>query len=257
MGRRILSPLIFGLVTWICVEAGNTRRRLVERVTRANARRLRLQRYFSPGIGEILEERDEDSLALGQDCELTLIFIDIRGFTELSEKLSGREVVELLNSYHGRMVEVIFRHGGTLDKYVGDGLIAYFNAPVGQPDHASRAVRCAIEMERELATLNEQLVSEGKEPMRMGTGIHTGRAVVGDIGAPHRREFTVIGNAVNVTSRLEAMTKETGQSIVVSEATARLVNDISWKEIGQFTIRGCANSMLLFSPEIPGKSNSS
>jgi adenylate cyclase len=96
--------------------------------------------------------------------------------------------------------------------------------------------------------LNAQLISDGKPPLEMGAGIHTGHAVVGDIGAPNRREFTVIGNAVNVTSRLEGMTKETGQSIVVSEQTAKLVPDISWNELGSFPIRGCEEPMLLFSP---------
>lgn len=245
---RLLSPLIFGLATWICVYAGRSQRRLVETVTQANGRRLRLQRYFSPGVGEILEEGDSEALSLGKECELTIIFIDIRGFTSLSERLSSQEVVELLNAFHGRMVEVMFRHGGTLDKYLGDGLIAYFNAPVGQPDHASRAVRCALEMTRELVALNEQLSTEGREEIRMGAGIHTGKAVVGDIGAPHRREFTAIGSAVNVTSRLEGMTKEVGRSIVASEATMKLVKDVEWEEMGSFPIRGCAEPVRLFSP---------
>ncbi len=245
---RILSPLIFGLATWICVYAGSSRRKLVETVTQANARRLRLQRYFSPGVGEILEEGDSEALSLGKECELTIIFIDIRGFTSLSERLSSQEVVELLNTFHGRMVEVMFRHGGTLDKYLGDGLIAYFNAPVGQPDHASRAVRCALGMTQELVALNEQLSTEGREEIRMGVGIHTGKAVVGDIGAPHRREFTAIGSAVNVTSRLEGMTKEVGRPIVASEATVKLVNEVEWEELGSFPIRGCAEPMRLFTP---------
>ena len=245
---RVLSPLVFGIATWICVYAGKSRLELVKRVTQANARRLRLQRYFSPGVGELLEERDEDSLALGQECELTIIFVDIRGFTSLSEQLSSREVVELLNAFHAHMVEVMFRHGGTLDKYLGDGLIAYFNAPVGQPDHAPRAVRCAIDMEKELMFFNEKLKSEGKAPIRMGAGIHTGSAIVGDIGAPHRREFTAIGSPVNVTSRLEGMTKEVGRTIVASAATMELVDEVEWESLGSYPIRGVVDPVELFSP---------
>tara|TARA_R110002096_G_scaffold419294_3_gene623878 strand:+ start:914 stop:2134 length:1221 start_codon:yes stop_codon:yes gene_type:complete len=250
MGGRLFSPVVFGLATWICAWSGGNRLKLVETVALANARRLRLQRYFSPGVGEILEERDEDSLSLGKDCELTIIFVDIRGFTSLSEQLSSREVIEILNTYHAHMVEVIFRHGGTLDKYLGDGLIAYFNAPVGQEDHAERAVACALDMEKEMVEVNAWLESKGKKSIKVGIGVHTGGAIVGDIGAPHRREFTVIGSAVNVTSRLEGMTKEVGRTIVVSNVTADLVEEVEWEALGSFPIRGCAKPMLLFSPQI-------
>lgn len=248
-GGRAFSTVVFGLATWICVFAGKNRLQLVETVVQANIRRLRLQRYFSPGVGELLEEQEAETLAQGKDCELTIVFIDIRGFTSLSETLPTREVVELLNAYHAYMVEAIFRYGGTLDKYLGDGLITYFNAPVDQPDHAERAVSCAFEMEQKLVTFNEERSKEGKVPIRMGIGIHTGPAIVGDIGAPHRREFTAIGSAVNVTARLEGMTKEVDRSIVVSESTARLVPDVNWDELGQYPIRGCAEPLLLFAPK--------
>jgi len=253
LGARIFSPLIFCLTTWICVWSGSNRLKLVETVALANVRRLRLQRYFSPGVGEILEERDEDSLALGKDCELSIIFVDIRGFTSLSERLSSREVIEILNTYHAHMVEVIFRHGGTLDKYLGDGLIAYFNAPVGQEDHAERAVSCALDMEKEMSEINSWLASKGRDPIKVGIGVHTGGAIVGDIGAPHRREFTAIGSAVNVTSRLEGMTKKVGRTIVISATTAGLVTGVDWEELGSFPIRGCAEPMSLFSPKSGGE----
>jgi adenylate cyclase len=248
-GGWVFSPVVLGLATWICVFAGRSRLELIETVVQANARRARLQRYFSPGVGELLEEQEADTLARGKDCELTIIFIDIRGFTSLSEQLSTREVVELLNSYHAHMVEAIFRHGGTLDKYLGDGLIAYFNAPVDQPDHAERAVACAFEMERRLIMFNEERSKEGKVTIKMGIGVHTGRAIVGDIGAPHRREFTAIGSAVNEASRLEGMTKELKRSMVVSEATAQLVTDVPWDELGRYPIRGRVEPLLLFAPK--------
>lgn len=248
-GGRLFSPIVFGLATWICVWAGRNRLRLVETVTLADARRQRLQRYFSPGVGELLEQREDDRLGEGKDCELTILFVDIRGFTSLSERLTSREVVEILNIYHAHMVEVVFRHGGTLDKYLGDGLIAYFNAPVGQPDHAIRAVSCALDMRKELREVNAWLEERGRDPIGIGIGVHTGSAVVGDIGAPHRREFTAIGSAVNIASRLEGMTKEVGRPIVVSEETAKLVDSVSWEELGAHEIRGCREPLPLLSPK--------
>ena len=246
---RIFSFLVLAIAAWICVFAGRNRIHLVEGVANANARRLRLQRYFSPGVAELLESWDEDELSLGQECELSVIFIDIRGFTQLSEGMSSRDIVSLLNSYHSRMVEVVFRHGGTLDKYLGDGLIAYFNAPFDQDDHAVRAVRCARDMQAELAALNAEREGGDESPLRMGIGIHTGTAVVGDIGAPHRREFTAVGHTVNMASRLEKMTKALDHSLIVSEETARLVPDEPWIDLGEHLVRGASRELRLFSLE--------
>jgi adenylate cyclase len=256
-GGRVFSTLVLGLATWICIFAGSNRLALVETVTKADARRRRLQRYFSPGVGELLEEGDEDAIGLGQECELSIIFVDIRGFTALSEKLESSEVVALLNSYHAHMVDAIFRHGGTLDKYLGDGLVAYFNSPIEQPDHAERAVRCGLDMIAGLETFNAERLSSGDPPLRMGIGIHSGRAIVGDIGAPHRREFTAIGSAVNLASRLEGMTKEFDRPLLVSEATADLCAAFSWEDIGCHSVRGSAGKIRLFTidslPEKMGK----
>lgn len=252
LASHIFSFLILAITSGICVFAGRNRLALVERVAGANARRLRLQRYFSPGVGEMLETWDEDELSLGRECELSVLFIDIRGFTGISERMKSSDVVRLLNSYHSHMVEAIFRHGGTLDKYLGDGLIAYFNAPFEQDDHAVRAVRCALDMQKELEALNEERKDEGNEPLRMGIGIHTGGAIVGDIGAPHRREFTAIGSTVNIASRLEAKTKTLGTAMAVSEATAKLVPEIEWIDLGEHAVRGARSEVRIFSPKGDG-----
>ena len=115
--------------------------------------------------------------------EVTLLFCDLRQFTAIAESLGGAEVVRLLNEFHTCMVDVVFAHGGTLDKFLGDGLMAYFGAPVAQPDHATRAVRCALAMQLALATMNVERAASAAPPLRAGIGVHTGTVVLGDVGS--------------------------------------------------------------------------
>jgi adenylate cyclase len=245
----IPGVLIFVLAAWICLVAGKKRLRLVTLLSQGETKRRRLQRYFSPGVGELLEQQSGGDLELGQDYEVTVIFTDIREFTAMSEGMTSREVVTLLNTCHARMVDAVFRHGGTLDKYMGDGLMAYFNAPVGQADHAERAFKCAMEMRQGLADLNTERSWNGSKELRMGIGIHTGQAIVGDIGAPHRREFTAIGDAVNVTARIEELTKEIGHEVLISETTATLLPEGGLlTDVGVQSLRGSSQPLRLFTP---------
>ena len=249
-GGRVLSALVMIIAACICVFAGRKRIGLVRAVANADVRRQRLQRYFSPGIGELLEEHGGSELEQGKECELSIVFADIRGFTALSEGMGTRDTVSLLNSFHAAMVEALFRHAGTLDKYMGDGLLAYFNAPIGQSDHAERAIRCALDMRQALIAMNIEHPNKGLANLRMGIGIHTGRAIVGDIGAPSRREFTAIGDAVNVASRVEQLTKDAGVDILISETTAAAVpGELELTEVGEFTIRGRTDPLTLFTVE--------
>ncbi|MEZ5303067.1 MAG: adenylate/guanylate cyclase domain-containing protein [Verrucomicrobiales bacterium] len=189
VAARLGNAIVLAFATWVCLFASSNRIEMARRSADINARRLRLQRYFSPGVGELLESRDEDSLTQGYECEISVLFADIRGFTAMSQRLQGPEVVAMLNTFHGLMVEEIFRHGGTVDKYLGDGLMVYFNAPIGQADHAERAVRCALAMNASLERLNAEAAppAAGFPAIECRIGISTGRAVIGDIGAPHRR----------------------------------------------------------------------
>jgi len=222
-GGTIASSVLL-LVTAGALTAYASRRTiaLVQRVSAEHRRIERMGRYFSPQVAALLEGGD---LPAAESRIVTILFSDLRDFTMLAETLRSEDVVALLNDYHARMVETIFSHGGTLDKYLGDGLMAYFGAPVAQPDHAARAVRCALAMQEALARLNTERAARGERSLRMGIGIHTGSVVVGDIGAPRRREYTAIGDAVNVAARLEELTKLHGVPVLVSEETRRSAGD--------------------------------
>ena len=188
-------------------------------------RRVRdlFSRYVAPEYVSRLAD-DHESLALGGErTEITILFSDIRGFTSLSERLPAPQVIEILNEYLERMADVVFRHGGTLDKFIGDAVMAFWGAPVAAPDHARRALDAALDMTRELEVLNVRWAERGAPAqLAIGIGINTGEAVVGNIGSLTRKlDYTAIGDAVNLASRLESLNKEFGTTILASESTAR------------------------------------
>jgi len=176
-----------------------------------------------------------------------VLFSDLRDFTTLAEKMDTPEIVALLNDYFEEMVGVVFEHGGTLDKYIGDGLMVYFGAPVAQDDHAARAVRCALAMQERLTGFNA--AKNTRAPLLMGIGIHTGPAVVGSIGASHRREYTAIGDTVNVAARIEQLCKPLNETILISEDTRSRSGDVvALRSVSQCTVKGRGAAVQVFSP---------
>jgi adenylate cyclase len=169
-------------------------------------------------VKQLLENPDSFKLG-GVNQKITVLFADIRGFTAFSETEKPERVVGLLNRFFSAMSEIIFAHGGTLDKYTGDGLMALFGAPTTTPADAKNALETAVAMQKRLVTLNAELKTEGLSPINVGIGLHTGEATVGYIGSDQRSEYTAIGDTVNIASRLESNAR--GGQILISEATAK------------------------------------
>ncbi len=211
-----------------------------------------IRKMFSSYVSKrIVDEliRDPSKTKLGGDRkEITVLFSDIRGFTSFSEKHEPEEVVSLLNEYLGAMTEIVFEYEGTLDKFVGDAIMALWGAPIGQPDHAERAVRCAVAMIAKLKQLQAKWASEGRYVIDIGVGINTGDMVVGNMGAEGKKmDYTVIGDNVNLGARLEGLTRKYNNHIIISEYTYEKVKDIvEAKELDSVTVKGKENPVVVY-----------
>jgi len=195
-----------------------------------------LERFLSPAISRKITAEAAEIRLGGESQRVTLLFADVRGFTTMAEKMKPREAVEVLNEFFARMTNVIFEHDGTLDKYLGDGLMALFGAPLALQNDAEAAVRAAVNMQKSLAELNN---TSGRMPLNIGIGIHTGEAVVGFLGTERRMDYTAIGDTVNVASRL---TSQAGPGqIVISAAThAHLGREIPCCKLNAMKLKGRA-----------------
>lgn len=182
----------------------------------ADRKKANLSRYFSPKTVDLLTNKDEP-LRQVQRQEVAILFADIAGFTAIAESLTPEQVIKLLQSYYRRMESVIFKHDGAVEKYVGDALMATFGVPTAVRLDAANALSCAFEMVRELWRWNRKREVEGRAEIRVGIGLHYGPAVFGDIGSERTLAFTVVGDTVNIASRLQAMSRSIGAELVVSE----------------------------------------
>ena len=219
---RIQEAMVFLMVAAILAQYTRRFYLMLDQNADLARERANLSRYFSPNVVEQLSQNDE-ALSQVRTSRIAVLFIDIIGFTRLAEQKDAVEVIELLRGFHGRMEQEVFRHGGTLDKYLGDGLMATFGTPVVGERDASDALACARAMCVVLDQWNAERRQAGEPEIHAGIGIHFGEAVQGDIGA-NRLEYAVIGTAVNIASRLEAMTRVMQARIVMSDALCRQVH---------------------------------
>jgi adenylate cyclase len=178
---------------------------------------------------------------------LTVLFSDVRNFTTYSEQHSAAQVVDLLNRYFSMQVEVIFRHGGTLDKFIGDAIMAFWGAPAADPAHAANAIAAALEMAQKLEEFKRELGAEGAA-FDVGIGIHSGPAVVGFIGSERRQDYTAIGDTVNLSSRIEGLTKGVAHILVSAETRSLCEDMFDFIDHGFYKVKGRTQEVHLFEP---------
>lgn len=218
-------------------------------MTERRARDLRraFASYVSPDVVQEMMLHPERLGLGGTEREVTALFSDIRGFTTLSERLTPPQLVAMLTDIHDPLTRVILRHRGMLDKYIGDALMALFNAPVEVEDHPARAVRAALEMVRTLAKVNEGFRARGLPAVDVGIGINTGACVVGNMGSRIRFDYTAIGDAINLASRLEGLSKVYGCRIIISEFTcSRLPEDVLVRTLDRVRVKGKNKPVTIF-----------
>ncbi len=212
---------------------------VVENFISAQREKQRLSRYFSPAVVAEIVRQKEDAYLASARRRMTVLFSDIRGFTSMSEKMTPEDVVTFLREYFTVMTDVVFQHGGTVDKYIGDGVMALYNVPFDQPDHAAQAVRTALVFQDRLKPLAGRFRAKYGTDLNCGVGIHTGDAVVGTIGSEQRLEYTAIGDTINLGSRLEGITKDFHVSIIISESTYEEVKgQFIMRYLGEVKIKG-------------------
>lgn len=240
VGAPIL--LLLSLAAWRFVQSALAARRARDRVQKMFAL------YVPPDLVKTLVAHPERAGLGGDTRRLTVMFCDLRGFTTLSAQLSPAEITAVLNRYFTRMTNAIFAHGGTVDKFIGDAVMAFWGAPLPDEQQERHAILAARAMCQSLEELNGELAAQGLDKLRLGIGLHSGEALVGNMGAESRLSYTAIGDTVNVASRLEGANKAFGTGIMLSAETAQGANDLPMRPLGAIRVKGRPEPLDVFTP---------
>ena len=237
-------PFLVLLITWSHLTFNNfaVQSRLRQQIKK------QFEHYLAPDMVAKLQ-KDPGLLKLGGETRtMTFMFSDIRGFTPISEKYKGNPagLTKLINRFLTRMTDIIIQNGGTIDKFMGDCIMAFWNAPLDMKDHANRAVKSAVEMQKELKKLNKELKKEKLPAINIGIGINTGEALVGNMGSEQRFDYSVIGDDVNLASRLESSSKELGSTLVIGEKTKNQTNGFKFNSLGTIKVKGKTEKIKVF-----------
>ena len=231
-------PLEYALVTILVLYSVN----VLSSYFIETQQRQKIVSAFGQYVPPVLVDRfssDPDAFSMeGESRELSVMFCDVRNFTAISERLESRQLAEMMNHYLTAMTDILHRHGATIDKYIGDAIMAFWGAPIAQSDHASRAVQAAIEMQAAMPALAEEFVARGWPALRIGIGLNTGVMNVGNMGSRYRIAYTVLGDAVNVAARLESLTRHYDVDTLVSDATRVAAGGDDFGEIDHVRLKG-------------------
>ncbi len=226
------------------------RAQLSEKIEEERKIRARMERYHSPAVvDEIVKgsirgaSTDEREI---RNAEVSILFADISGFTTVAETKNPEEVAEFLSHFFGCAVESIFTYGGTLDKFIGDAVMAFFGAPIQQDDHADRAVLAGLMLQRLIGEWNDQRTKTNLPIVRVRVGINSGPAVVGNVGTEKRVDYTVLGTSVNIASRLESGVAKPGQVVISQNTLDRVVGSFNTEPLGEFALKGLQQKMPVF-----------
>jgi adenylate cyclase len=204
--------------------------------------------YVPKEVVDDLANNPERASMEGDSRDMTVLFTDVRGFTSISERLDPKVLSQLMNEFLTPLTEVIYRHRGTVDKYMGDCIMAFWGAPLPDPDHARNGVLTSLQMQKTLKALQPHFASRNWPAIRIGVGLNTGRMTVGNMGSRVRLAYTVMGDAVNLASRLEGLTKEYGADIIVGQDTKDAVPGVVYRELDRVRVKGKDAAVTIFEP---------